>query len=74
VTRIADKNLPFGGNWVYEIDPVPNGARRRITENGEIYNPVYRFVSRFFLGYSGSIEQYLTNLGKKFGESTKVEP
>jgi hypothetical protein len=74
VTRIAEKNLPFGGSWVYEIDPLTEGARLRITENGEIYNPVYRFVSRFFLGYSGTIEQYLTNLGKKFGEATKVEP
>jgi polyketide cyclase/dehydrase/lipid transport protein len=74
VTQIADKNLPFGGKWVYELAPVAEGTRLRITENGEIYNPVFRFVSRFFLGYSGSIEQYLTNLSKKFGETVTIEP
>jgi uncharacterized protein YndB with AHSA1/START domain len=66
VTRIADPNLPFGGTWTYEITPSNGGSRLTITENGEIYNPVFRFVARFILGYEATIESYLDALGKMF--------
>src|SRR5262245_41083033 len=42
VGRIADPNLPFGGTWTYEIAPTDAGATLTITEDGEIYNPVFR--------------------------------
>jgi Polyketide cyclase / dehydrase and lipid transport len=69
VTRIDGKNLPFGGRWIFEIFPAADGCRLNITERGEVYNPVFRFVSRFILGYTGTIERYLTSVAKKFGES-----
>src|SRR5215831_4791164 len=47
VTRIADRNLPFGGTWTYAITPTEEGCTLTITEHGEVYNPVFRFVSRF---------------------------
>jgi Polyketide cyclase / dehydrase and lipid transport len=68
VTRIADPKLPFGGTWTYEIVPESGGCQLTITEAGEIYNPIFRFMSRFVLGYSGSIETYLKALHAKFGE------
>ncbi len=46
VTRIADPHLPFGGTWTYEIAPTASGSTLTITEHGEIYNPVFRFVAR----------------------------
>jgi uncharacterized protein YndB with AHSA1/START domain len=66
VTRIADPDLPFGGTWTYEIVPVPGGSRITITENGEIYNPLFRFVARFFLGYERTLASYLGSLQQKF--------
>lgn len=68
VTRIADDNLPFGGRWILEITPSPDGCVLKITEDGEIYNPFFRFMARFVFGYSGSIEAYLKALHAKFGE------
>src|SRR5271168_649489 len=68
VTRIADPKLPFGGTWTFEIAPVADGATLRITENGYVTNPFFRFVSRFVLGYTGEMEKYLRSLAKKFGE------
>ena len=66
VTRIDDKSLPFGGTWTYVLTPVPEGGTTlRITEDGEIYNPVFRFVSRFFMGYDRTIKTYLADVGKK---------
>ena len=62
MTRIADPQLPFGGTWTQEIAPDAGGCVVTITENGEIYNPIFRFVSRFILGYTSSIDAYLKAL------------
>jgi len=73
VRRIADKNLPFGGSWTYEVEPVAGGSALRITENGEVYNPIFRFVSRFVMGHTRTIDETLKALGKKFGEQPGIE-
>ena len=50
--RIATPNLPYSGTWSYSLQPHVGGTIVRITENGEVYNPVFRFVSRFILGHA----------------------
>lgn len=72
VVRIADPKLPFGGTWTYEIALVTGGSSLRIREDGEIYNPVFRFLSRFVFGYTGTIDTYLRSLSRKFGEPSRV--
>ena len=72
VGRIADAKLPFGGTWTFEIAPIGDGATLRITENGFITSPVFRFMSRFVFGYTGEIEKYLRSLAKKFGEQPQI--
>jgi len=71
--RIADRNLPFGGTWTFDIAPESGGSTLRITEDGEIYNVIFRFVSRFVLGYTASIESHFRDLGRKFGETVQIE-
>ena len=74
VGRIADKNLPFGGSWTYEITPAGTGATTlRITEDGEVYNPIFRFVSRFVMGHDATIKQYLTAVGTRFPEIAETQ-
>jgi uncharacterized protein YndB with AHSA1/START domain len=73
VARIADPKLPFGGTWTYEIAAIDGGSRLTITENGEIYNPIFRFMARFFFWYTATIATYLRSLGKKFGETVQIE-
>ena len=63
VVRI-DPGLPFGGTWTYEVAPVPGGSTLTITENGEIYNPLFRFMARYIFGYEGTIETYMAALKK----------
>ena len=71
VTRIADPNLPFGGTWEYAVQATPGGGSNlTITEHGEVYNPVFRFVSKFVMGQHSTINRYLRSLGRKFGEIT----
>jgi hypothetical protein len=32
-----------------------------------VYHPVFRFISKYNIGHSGTIDTYLTNLCRKFG-------
>jgi uncharacterized protein YndB with AHSA1/START domain len=66
VARIADRDLPFGGTWTYTVTPDNSGSLVRITEDGEIYNPLFRFMARFVFGYEGTIASYLSDLDKRF--------
>jgi hypothetical protein len=71
--RIADKTLPFGGTWTFDIAPANGGSELRISEDGEVYNVIFRFMARFIFGYTGSIKTYLNDLGAKFGQPVEIE-
>lgn len=71
--RLADPGLPFSGTWTFDIAPVEGGSELRVSEDGEIHSSIYRFLARFVVGYTASIETYLRDLGVKFGESVKIE-
>jgi uncharacterized protein YndB with AHSA1/START domain len=72
VRRISDPNLPFGGTWTFEIAPAGEGATLRITENGYVTNPLFRFLARFVFGYTGQMDSLLRSLAKKFGEPPEI--
>ena len=66
VTTIADKSLPFGGSWTYVLAPAgPDSTTLRITEDGEVYNVIFRFMSRFVFGHASTIEKYLKDVQKR---------
>ena len=67
VTRIADKGIPFGGSWDYRIVADGAGSRITITENGEVYNPLFRFVSKYLMGHTSTIDKYLGDLAARLG-------
>jgi len=72
VGRIADPKLPFGGTWTYEVAPDGTGSRVRITEDGEIYNPAFRYISRI-IGQAATIEKFLRALAKQSGSDAAIE-
>ncbi len=74
VTRITDPKLPFGGTWTYELAPDGDGCVVTVTEHGEVRNLVFRFMSRFVLGHTATIDGYLTALGTKFAAVVTPEP
>ena len=74
VARISDRGLPFGGSWDYRIVPDGGGSRLTITENGEVYNPVFRFVSRYIMGHTSTIDKYLTDIATKLGDTYTPSP
>jgi uncharacterized protein YndB with AHSA1/START domain len=66
VSEIVDEGLPFGGRWTYTLEPTTTGTRVTITEDGFVYNPLYRVVSRF-TGYETTARAYLDALEARMG-------
>ncbi|HUQ89001.1 MAG TPA: hypothetical protein VM096_15695 [Vicinamibacterales bacterium] len=64
VTKIVGETQ-FGGTWTFDITPTMNGSSLTITERGEIYNLVFRTLSKFALGYTGTMESFLEAARKK---------
>lgn len=73
VTRIASDGLPYGGAWEYRLAPDGDGTRVRIVERGAVYNPIFRFVSRFVMGHSATMRAQLVALGARFGQAVTPE-
>lgn len=71
--RIATQNLPYSGTWIYTLQPAGAATIVRITENGEVYNPIFRFVSRLIIGHTASMDAYLRALGKATGEEIQIQ-
>jgi len=65
VTTIITPDLPFGGSWTYELTMEGTGCTLTITENGEVYNPMFRFISKYMMGHTATMEQYIEDLKKK---------
>ncbi len=73
ITKVVD-NRQFGGTWTWEIEPMGDSAAAlTITENGEIHNPIFRVVARFFMGYHTTMDAFLKALGAKFGEQVSFD-
>jgi len=69
VTRVLDTDLGYSGKWTYVFTPENGGTRVAITEDGEVSNVLFRFMSRYVFGQTATLDDYLTSLAKKFGES-----
>lgn len=55
----------FGGTWTLEIEPTDDGGKLTITERGRIYNPLFRFLSRFTFGHDATAKQFMAELRKR---------
>jgi hypothetical protein len=73
VARIVDEGQGFGGTWSWDIEPAGSGSRVTITEHGVIDNPLYRFMSRYLMGYYASLESYAADLGRRLGEDVDAQ-
>ncbi len=66
VVKIADRTLPFGGSWTYELEAEgPAATKVTITEEGTTGPAMWRFVSHYVMGEDGQIRQYLEDLEKR---------
>jgi hypothetical protein len=66
VTRIRDTDLGYSGQWTYSFTPENGGTLVTITEDGEVSNVLFRFMSRYIFGHTATIDGYLESLAKRF--------
>jgi uncharacterized protein YndB with AHSA1/START domain len=72
VTRIAAEDLPYSGTWTYELTASVDGTTLTITEDGEIYNPIFRLMARFVFGYHATVDAFLQAIGRRFGQPVPI--
>lgn len=73
VRTIDDPGAPFGGTWTYTFVPDgPQAAMIAIRENGEIYNPLFRFLARYVVGYTSTMRTFISDLAAKYGEHPPI--
>lgn len=64
VGRIDSEKLPWGGAWTYGIEDLGGETvRLSITEDGEVSNVLFRFLSRYVFGHDKTMLQYHEHLG-----------
>ena len=74
ITEIATPGLPFGGRWTWSVDSTASGrAAVTIVEDGEVYDPIFRFFSRYVFGHDSTIRTVMDALEESF-EPTTVDP
>jgi uncharacterized membrane protein len=73
VTRILDQDLDYSGRWLYAFASENGGTRVTITEESEVSNVLFRFMSRYIFGHTATLDSYLTSLAKRFGEDAKPQ-
>lgn len=71
-TRIVTRDLPYGGGWTFALQPHGESTEVRITEDADVYNPIFRFVGRFFIGYRRSLDTYLADLARASGQTVEI--
>jgi hypothetical protein len=69
-----DAELSFGGSWSWQVSPADDATVVTIIEEGEIYNPLLRGLAKIWFGYHDTLDGYLIDLGRKFGEPVAPQP
>jgi hypothetical protein len=66
--------MPFAGTWTYDFSPLdPRATRLTIVEDGQIYNPFFRFMARYAFGYTQSMHAFLADLAKFTHETVSID-
>lgn len=72
-TRIADENLPFGGQWEFSLAAEGTGTVVTVTERGFVAPALFRFMARYVFGYTKTLEDYLGALATHLNEKATPE-
>lgn len=59
--------------WQFDLAPADGGTRVTLHERGDFGNPYTRFIVRFVLGQTKFVDDYLTYLAQKFGQTATIE-
>jgi hypothetical protein len=71
MTRILNKDLTYGGFWEFTITTMDDGCSVKIVENGEVYNPLFRFMAKYIFGHETTLKNYMNDLDIKLNSKTE---
>lgn len=74
VTTPPDAELPWSGSWTWQISGADGGHAVTVIEDGEIHNPFFRGLTALVFGYHATMDEFLVELGRKFGEEVRPMP
>src|SRR5690242_3053482 len=62
--KLDDAGAAYGGTWTYELSPGPDGSTTilKITEDGYINPPVYRFIMTHVMGMTTNLNDYMKDI------------
>jgi hypothetical protein len=69
LVRRVMPNRMFGGTWTVTLRQAPGGTEVAVVEAGEVYHPLFRTVGRFLIGYDRTVNRYLIDLARSFGQA-----
>ena len=64
VVRLDLPNGSYTGSWIYDLTPgaAPGTTHVTITEDGDIYPPIYRTLMHDVIGMRSNLDRYLSDL------------
>lgn len=69
VRKILADGGPFSGTWTFTIEAEGgNKSKVTITEQGKIENPIFRFVSKYMIGHTSTMDLYLSQLQRRLDQ------
>jgi hypothetical protein len=71
ITRILNKDLAYGGFWEFTFTSIDDGCSIKIVENGEVYNPLFRFMAKYIFGHETTLKNYMNDLEEKLNSKTE---
>jgi len=64
----------FGGSWTWDLVPAEaGGTTLTITERGQVYNPLFRLLSRTVFSPYATLERYARDLAAHLGDDATPE-
>jgi len=62
--KLDDPRAAYGGTWTYDLSPGPDPSSTtlKITEDGYINPPVYRFMMAHVMGPSKNLDDYMKDI------------
>jgi len=64
VRKVKLDDASYGGTWTYELSPgaSPDTTNLKITEDGYINPPIYRFMMKYVFGPTKNLEDYMRHI------------
>jgi hypothetical protein len=65
-------NEDFVGSWTWHVQSASDGCDVQAVEDGAVRDPVMRIVAHRVMGYTATLESFVSDLAEHFGEEAEL--